>query len=215
MKKSIKWKLAQFLEIRWWQLYQKNKSQTYLQSKKAYWEKIVRAFDPYIQTGNFGTALDAGCGPSGMYMILNGKVDAVDPLLDSYEQQIDFFTKDNYPDVHFHSLPFEIFEPDYLYQQIFCMNALNHFSDLEASIDKLFRLLAPGGYLLVGLDVHNKSWLPRLFRFLSFDMLHPHQFSAKKYIAKFEKAGFRLIQSTCDKKGIIFNYELFLFTKNQ
>lgn len=206
---NIRWRVAQFLEFRWWDHYLRRKAtEIYKEQKKAYWKAIL------AQTGSVPTpgqtALDAGCGPSGMYMVLSGlQVDAVDPLLDQYAAGLDIFQPRDYPWTTFHPVPMEHWEAVRAYDWIFCMNALNHFRDPDTALAKMREAIAPGGHLLLAVDAHTSAWLPYLFRALPGDILHPHQFDAEGYRQMLSGAGFVILQETVWKKGRIFDYVLF------
>ncbi len=214
MKRTLKWKLAQYFEIRWWKKYQKDKDISYIKSKRNYWNNVLQDISSYTRINKNDVVLDAGCGPSGMYMVLDCNIDAVDPLLDHYETNIHFFSKSDYSNVNFFCVPFEGFKTTKEYDHIFCMNAINHFSELEFSLDKLHDLLKSNGTLTLGVDVHRSSFLEKIFSFLSFDVLHPHQFTKKGYMSLFQNAQFQVEFSKTIKKGFIFNYELFVLLKH-
>ncbi len=209
---SKKWRLAQFLEIRWWKNYQKKLDENYLEGKKEYWYRVLKAVDmPLPQNEN---VLDVGCGPSGVYTILsNNQVVGVDPLLDKYEDEIKFFQKSNFPYAKFITSPFEDFLSDETYSTIFCLNAINHFRSLEDSIGRLSQLLQPGGKLLVGIDGHRHKFLKKIFQTVHVDLLHPVQYSLSEYVEKFEAAGLKSVKEVTFTTGNIFNYYLVEFTK--
>ncbi len=209
---SYKWKLAQYLEVRWWKNYQKKLGKEYLGNKKDYWQKILAAAD--ISAPVNKDVLDVGCGPSGIYTVMDGnRVQAVDPLLDQYESAIDFFTQNNYPEVHFFAQPFEDFDVVQTYDHVYCLNAINHFRDIEVSVQKLYACLRPGGTLLVGIDGHRHGFLKKIFQTIHMDLLHPVQMSLADYEALFSKRGFTTQKTVQYTTGNIFNYYLLKLTK--
>ncbi len=209
---AFKWKLAQYLEIRWWKNYQKKLDDTYLDGKKDYWNRVLDACKLEVPKGK--TILDVGCGPSGVYSILEGnEVEGVDPLIEKYTNEIKFFSPNTFPHVQFHTTPFEDFVAQKQYDEVFCLNAINHFRSLEESIKKLHEVLKPGGTMLVGIDGHRHAFLKKLFQTIHMDLLHPIQFSLDDYVQKFEQAGFVTKNKVTFTTGNIFNYYLVEFSK--
>lgn len=203
MKNVFRWKVAQAAEIRWWQNYLKKKpKKDYLAWKLEYWQNLIQKIEvPIIKQAK---VLDAGCGPAGVFMALGDcQVDAVDPLLDQYEEKLDHFNKPDYPYVNFYHAPLETFEPAQKYDQIYCLNAINHVADLDLCFDKLVSMVQPGGTLVVSIDAHNYGFFKHLFRLLPGDILHPHQFDLAEYREMLTSRGCRI------KKELLFNKEFF------
>lgn len=183
MKKNWRWNAAQFAERKWWQNYLRNKNiPEYLVWKKNYWQQLLNKCNPYFEVSAKQKVLDAGCGPAGMYMLFDhqGTV-AFDPLIDYYEQDLAHFKKAMYPDVKFVNAGIETFHSDELFDYIFCMNAINHVQDIQASYDNLLASAAPGAFIIVTIDAHNHAIFKHLFRLLPGDILHPHQYDLKEY----------------------------------
>ena len=216
MKTTRKWKLAQNREIRWWLSYLKNKDKSnYLHWKKNYWHDILDPVRKDIQLNNGDDVLDAGCGPAGIFTILEKyKVDAEDPLLDQYEEKLTHFKKNDYHRVNFFSVPLEDFHPDKKYQCVFCLNAINHVSDIETAIDKLVDLTKDNGFLLISIDVHKYETFKQLFRKIPIDILHPHQYNLKEYEAMLTSRNCTLIRSKLIKSEFFFDYYLIIAKKN-
>ncbi len=213
MKKTLKWKIAQQAEWRWWKRYLKGKDpSSYLHWKRNYWNTLWGPVTPLLSLPAGSRLADVGCGPAGLFMV-TGKyaTTAIDPLLGQYEQLGSFFRRADYPHVTFISMPFESFETIEPFDVICCLNALNHFSDLPVSLDKLTRFLKPGGFLLLSVDAHNHSFFKHLFRLIPGDILHPHQYSLEEYLGMMEKRNFLCIRQECLKKEYFFNHELLLF----
>jgi SAM-dependent methyltransferase len=211
-KMNLRWKIAQAAEIRWWSAYMRNRAPAhYLEKKSAYWRKVLREAGVSLKPGEW--VLDAGCGPAGVFIILEDqRVDAVDPLLRRYEMELPVFRQELYPHVRFISSPFEEFEPEGLYDTVFCMNALNHFADISLSVEKLLHSVRPGGQLIVSVDAHNFGFLKKTFRLLPGDVLHPHQYDLQEYLDFFERPECRLAKKVRLKKGRIFDYWMLCFS---
>ena len=134
MNNKSRWKLAQYFEIRWWKSYAKSQNPQYLKDKKRYWQSVLDKIEPPIKTTDI-SAIDVGCGPAGMYIMLeNADITAVDPLLQSYENELSFFSRKMYPWVKFNNISFEAFNTINSFDVVFCLNALNHFENLEESV---------------------------------------------------------------------------------
>lgn len=208
MSTTWKWRLAQRLEIRWWKSYLNKKDvDTYLEWKRSYWQDFLTPLKKMLKAGEGVRVLDAGCGPAGIFIILNKEtVTAVDPLLDAYRDEIDHFDPENYPNVHFVTSPLEAFENILENDTIFCLNAINHVADLDKALDRLVSSLKEDGKLVLSIDCHRSSFLKRLFRLIPGDALHPHQYDKAEYIAMMESRGLTVEYFQVIKPGRIFDY---------
>jgi 2-polyprenyl-6-hydroxyphenyl methylase/3-demethylubiquinone-9 3-methyltransferase len=208
-----RWRLAQFFEIRWWRRYLARRDKTeYLNWKRQYWLDFLQKSGLEISPNS--TVLDAGCGPAGIFTALENKtIDALDPLLDEYENTLPHFRRSDYPQVRFFNTPLEFFFPDKKYDFVFCLNALNHVADLSLCLNRLAELTKPGGTLAVSVDAHNHAWLKKAFRLAPADILHPHQFDLEEYRAMLTAQGFQIQKKVLIKKEAIFNYYLLVAKK--
>ena len=219
---SLRWKIAQAAEIRWWQNYLKNKPITeYSHWKIQYWETLlvetgveIKNTDQSRSLGEGVRILDAGCGPAGIFMIFkNQNVDALDPLLNDYEAKLPHFKKSLYPNVHFYNQSLESFDRKNEYDAVFCLNAINHVADLQKSFDILVDSVKPGGHLVVSIDAHNFSLLKTIFQAIPGDILHPHQFDLAEYTDMLTSRGCILEKTILKKKEFIFNYYILVLRK--
>ncbi len=115
--------------------------------------------------------------------------------------------------MRFFCKPLEQFVPEKPYAWVFCLNAINHVSDLQICFDRLFTCTQNGGTLLVSIDTHNHGWLKRIFRLLPGDILHPHQYDLEEYKSMLRSSGFHIVQTTLLKKERIFSYYLIAATR--
>lgn len=223
---KLKWKVAQWFELRWWRGYLRGKDKAeYLAWKREYWGGILEKCGVSAESrggDSAGGALndnkticDLGCGPAGVFIALpNIKVTAVDPLIDAYEKQTPFFSKSDYPNVKFVKSTiedfetFEVLKTSDVYDVVFCMNAINHVHDIEKGFEKLAAVCATGGTLVVSIDAHNYSFFKYLFRLIPGDVLHPHQYDLEEYKAFIEKQGMRIVKTELLKQERIFNHYL-------
>lgn len=205
---NIRWKLAQAAEIRWWRAYLRGKDpEEYLRLKAEYWRRVLKAAGFVPEPG--ALVLDAGCGPAGVFMILDEQeVHAVDPLLEAYRSSLPHFEPSRYSHVRFFNQPLESFQPPVLYDAIFCFNAINHVANLGKSLDVLAGALKPGGLLLLSVDVHKHAFLKKVFQWLPGDVLHPHQHGLGEYRGMLEGRGLEVERAVRIKRGFIFDYYL-------
>ncbi|MEM7102658.1 MAG: class I SAM-dependent methyltransferase [Bacteroidota bacterium] len=206
MKTPLRWKVAQAVELKWWQRYLRYKpTDEYIQWKKDYWITFLEKIDVKVSPNE--VVLDAGCGPAGLFSILNkNKVVALDPLLDAYESKLPHFSKSTYPWVTFYNKAIEDFESPFVFDTIFCLNAINHVADLGLCLENLSSLLVPGGRLIISVDAHNNEFLKRIFQLIPGDILHPHQYNLSEYCSMIERTGLKIQHKDLVKKELIFSY---------
>lgn len=203
---SLRWKIAQAFEVRWWQHYLRNKpTADYLEWKRDYWKEFLDKIKVQPRTGS--SAMDVGCGPAGIFIILdNLKVDALDPLLPTYSDKLDHFEKKAYPNVNFHEIPFEKYNTEQQFDYVFCLNAINHVADLSACMDRLVAITKPGGTLVMSIDAHNYWALKTVFRMIPGDILHPHQYDLTEYRSMLTDRNCEVVNSVLYRREMIFNY---------
>ncbi|MDF1868265.1 MAG: methyltransferase domain-containing protein [Saprospiraceae bacterium] len=210
---NLRWKIAQAIEFRWWQQYLKKKPVSdYLAWKKDYWKTFLEKID--IHPIKEDKILDVGCGPAGIFIVLpDVEVDAVDPLLDQYEENLPHFNKENYPNTIFLTTPFEDLNSAKKYDKIFCLNAINHVSDLKKCFQKLNELLGENGTLILSIDAHNYSLFKYIFRALPGDILHPHQYDLSEYKDMVSDLGMTIQKTVLYKQEFFFNYHIIIAKK--
>ena len=202
---KIRWQLAQFFEFRWWKNYLRGKSPNeYLGWKKKYWGSFLESIELKLADISY-PAIDIGCGPAGMFMILPGDITAVDPLLTSYEE-LPIFNQSSYANVNFVHSSFEEFASEKQFNTIFCLNAINHFIDIEASFVKLAELSTEQGQLIISIDAHNHGFFRKLFSWFPLDVLHPHQYTLLEYEAFIKAAGFQIEKKVLSQQRFFFDY---------
>ena len=207
MTKTLRWRVAQFLERRWWRNYLRGKSpETYLADKKAYWARTLAKLDWTPKTGR--RVLDAGCGPAGVFILLHEqeKVTALDPLLGRYEEDLPIFSRADYPGVTFREQPLEDPLAAAPFAAIYCFNAINHVADWGRSLDNLTACARPGTRLLLTSDVHRHGLLLPIFRALPGDALHPQQHGPEAYREALESRGWRIDRTEVLREEAIFAY---------
>lgn len=204
----LKWRLAQYLELRWWKNYLRGKNKAeYLQWKQSYWQQLLQKVGEGLLIEPGKTVCDMGCGPAGIFIALpEHQVTAVDPLIGKYEKHTSFFKKSDYPNVGFVESTIEDFESTEKFDVVFCMNAINHVHDMENAFKKLKEVCAEGGTLVVSVDAHNYSFFKHLFRWVPGDMLHPQQYDLDEYKQFLEKQGFKILKTELLKMEWVFGH---------
>ncbi|CAH1000212.1 hypothetical protein LEM8419_01360 [Neolewinella maritima] len=210
--RTLRWRTAQYLELRWWRWYLRGRSPaTYLVDKQAYWQRLLDqlqfTIDPDAQV------LDAGCGPAGVFTLLHDRqrVTALDPLLPRYVT-LPIFSFEAYPTVTFLPEPLEEARLHETFSTIYCFNAINHVSDWSQSLDTLTRLARPGTRLILSSDVHRHDWLLPIFRALPGDALHPQQHLAADYRNALSRRGWRIDREQELRRERIFSYRAWVCT---
>lgn len=209
---KLRWKIAQAAEIRWWKAYlNKKDTGNYQAWKRDYWQTLLGELIEQPSAG--ARCLDAGCGPAGIFMALEEQeVWAVDPLLDQYAT-LPHFDPAFYPWVTFETQALEHFQAPAPFDWVFCLNAINHVSDLDQCWERLLAATAPGGHLVVSIDAHNHSFFKHLFRLLPGDILHPHQYDLAEYEAQACAHGARVVHTLHKDKAFFFDYYVLVLEK--
>ena len=226
MKANLRWRLAQFFERRWWKNYLRNKTvEDYREWKKSYWNSLIEKTEdgrPKTEVQSASAAsraeqlnvLDAGCGPAGIFMVLDKqKVTAIDPLLNEYEKSLAHFSRKDFSDVEFIATSLEDFRRENQFDMVYCMNVINHVQHYEIAMNNLVDSLKPGGTFVFTIDAHNYSFFKLLFRAVPGDILHPHQYDLKEYISHLTKRGVEIMKTILLKNEFFFNHYLMVGRK--
>lgn len=213
---NLRWLIAQKAEIRWWKNYLNGKNvEEYLVWKKNYWTDLLTKIKTPLELENKDLEiLDAGCGPAGIFINLSNKVTAIDPLLDKYQSELLHFNPENYPTVNFKNISIESFETPDKFDLIFCMNAINHVSNIDLSYSNLISKLKPNGLFIVSTDAHNYSILKYLFRLLRWDILHPCQYDLAEYEQFLIDYKLTILETHLLKRDFIFSYYMQVAVKS-
>lgn len=204
---GIRWWVAQKLELRWWKHYLRRQTPAeYLQKKRAYWHRVLKETQWTPRAGD--RILDAGCGPAGIFLILDQyRVDACDPLIDAYAHHLRHFRPTQYPWVQFYSQAMEAGFPNPPYDFVCCTNAINHVRDMNLALRRLTEAMKPGSRMLLSSDVHRWTWIKYIFRWLPGDVLHPHQYDLADLCRQLQQHGLEIVQTQSLKKGLLFDYQ--------
>lgn len=215
MIKTLRWRTAQFFEALWWKNYLVKKDvAAYLSYKVNYWNKILATIATEVAIKPHDRILDAGCGPAGIFIALSDyKVSAFDPLLDTYAKELPHFKFEMYPYVKFKTDTLESFESEEQFDVVFCMNAINHVSELDKAFLTLYKHTKQGGRIVVSIDAHNHKFYKHLFRLQPADILHPHQYDLPEYSEMLRSLGCEISQTALVKKEYLFNHYILVAKK--
>jgi len=203
---NIRWKIAQWAERIWWKRYLKNKSVAdYLRWKQDYWKGFLEKINISKKEIEQKKIIDLGCGPAGIFILFD-QATAVDPLLDKYDKDLAHFSKEQYPKNKFINASIEDYQPQEPFDTIFCINAINHVSDMQKGIAKLRDCATKNSRLVISIDAHNHNFLKKVFQLLPGDILHPHQYNLQEYKDKIEAEGWKITNTVEMDTALIFNY---------
>ncbi len=210
----LRWKIAQWFELRWWLNYLHGKDKaTYLSWKKNYWLSVLSKIADKTKPAQ--TVVDLGCGPAGIFIALpENEITAVDPLLREYAMRTAFFKESDYPNVNFVCSKIEDFNANgKTYDAVYCMNAINHVLDIGKGFSRLKELCAAAGCIVVSVDAHNFSLFKYLFRLIPGDILHPHQYDLNEYKAFLNSEGWQLAEPVLIKHEFFFDHYVLVARK--
>ncbi len=212
---TLRWKIAQWFELKWWQNYLHDKEHAaYKNWKKNYWQNILEKITVSINLTKSSTIADLGCGPAGIFMVFpEYTITAVDPLVDTYQAQTGFFKKSDYPQVAFVNTTIEDFNTTEKFDLVFCMNAINHVRNINQAFNKLKTVCKDGGSIIISIDAHNHSFFKHLFRAIPGDILHPHQYDLAEYAHMLSSGGWKLQPPLLLKHEFFFDHYLLVAQK--
>jgi 2-polyprenyl-6-hydroxyphenyl methylase/3-demethylubiquinone-9 3-methyltransferase len=209
---TLRWRIAQWFELRWWQNYLRDKDHVaYGTWKKNYWQNTLAKIGAEINLAQSKTIADLGCGPAGIFIWLKDKtVTALDPLIDTYEEKTGFFKKSDYPNTTFVNSTIEDFKPALKYDLVFCMNAINHVHDIQKAFDKVKAACKEDGTVVISIDAHNYSLFKHFFRAVPGDILHPHQYDLAEYKNMLSSGGWAVKTTVLLKQDFFFGHYLLI-----
>jgi len=158
------WTDSQKQELQYWKWSKKigknefNKRTVFIK----YFSEFACWFEESIGEMNFGIVADIGCGATlGALPLIKEAIAkfAIDSLMDEYvkmhKKEYDKRFENNICDTYIlrncktENLDF----PDESFDEIFCMNMLDHVEDSEKSFKEICRVLKKGGYLFFNVDL--------------------------------------------------------------
>ncbi len=205
--KRLRWKIAQWFERLWWLWYLDGKEKTeYLTWKRAYWSNFLSTLGIELRPGS--KVADLGCGPAGLFIYLDAQheVEAVDPLLDHYRKRLTHFRPADYPNTRFIRAVLEDWHSEQIFDAVFCINAINHVSDIVLALQSLRRAYRSGQIVVITTDAHRYRWLCSIFALTPGDILHPHQYTIEGYLRLVQQAGWPQPETIRLRREAIFDY---------
>ncbi len=132
-----------------------------------------------LAIGPSSRVLDVGCGISTVLHFVEGERYGIDPLAEEYKKIYDYPDGIKLVQALSEVIPFE----DSYFDVVFCTNVLDHVEDPDKTVAEVLRVLKPGGFFVLTVEVFPKK--------VTRDPAHPHLFMEKDVRAmvagRFEK----------------------------
>jgi len=162
---SLKSYIKNYAELK----FQRGYVKTYSENKPLFEEHFrkYRFYDEMegtLKIGPSSKVLDVGCGISTVLHYVPGERFGIDPLADEYKKIY------SYPEgitpvcAVSERIPFN----EDFFDVVFCTNVLDHVDDPEKTVDEVLRVLRPGGYFVLTVEVFPRK--------ITRDPAHPHLF---------------------------------------
>lgn len=130
--------------------------------------------------------IEIGCGPAGVIPYLNNAMAiGVDPLIDEYKRMWDLSSDK----VKYICSEIETFETDIQADVVICWNVLDHVSDIEIAINKIFDILRPDGELWFMINLEDTSGFWKIVKGKT-NSAHPHRVNIVSISRLMKKYGF-------------------------
>ncbi len=97
--------------------------------------------------------LDVGCGISTVLHFVGGERYGIDPLADKYKQIYSYPEGIDIRKGFGEEIPF----PDKYFDIVFCSSALDHVTDPQKTIGETHRVLKPGGYFVLSVEIFEEK----------------------------------------------------------
>lgn len=97
--------------------------------------------------------LDVGCGISTVLHFIDGERYGIDPLADKCKQLYSYPEGIDIRKGFGEKIPF----PDEFFDIVFCSSALDHVTDPQKTIDETHRVLRPGGYFVLSVEIFEEN----------------------------------------------------------
>ncbi|MDQ3930337.1 MAG: class I SAM-dependent methyltransferase [Chloroflexota bacterium] len=147
---------------------------------------LLNKYLPTTPRGATSSILDVGCGTGAMlpYLAHYGDVQGIDASPEAVQ-----FSRErglhNVQQANGLELPFD----DSCFDLVTALDVVEHIDDEQLVLREMFRVLRPGGTLLVSVPAYNFLWGPQ-------DEIshHKRRYTARKLVTQMEKAGFRCVK---------------------
>lgn len=183
-----RWQQAQAEELECWSYNQERVSDPrYMAKKREYWQQMLHrvGFQEEILHDGGQKILEVGCGPTGIFILLDAIADnytILDPLLDEYQK---LYTHPFYP-AHSISLPLEDLRIDKntsRFDRVFAINCVDHVRDLRLFLERLSDVSSREGTIYLAVNTHERKSTARIWRWLQWvlEPHHPYHFTKEEY----------------------------------
>jgi SAM-dependent methyltransferase len=149
--------------------FQRGYVKTFSENKPLFEEHFrkYRFYDEMEGTLNIGPSskvLDVGCGISTVLHFVPGERYGIDPLAEEYREIYSYPEGIELVPALSESIPFD----EGFFDVVFCTNVLDHVDDPDKTVAEVLRVLKPGGYFVLTVEVFPKK--------ITRDPAHPHLF---------------------------------------
>ena len=116
-----------------------------------YWQKYryLDEINAICKIKDNTKVLDVGCGISTVLHFIDGERYGIDPLADKYKQLYSYPEGIDIRKGFGEEIPF----PDEFFDIVFCSSALDHVTDPQKTIGETHRVLKPGGYFVLSVEI--------------------------------------------------------------
>ena len=120
-----------------------------------YWEKYryLDEINAICKIKDNTKVLDVGCGISTVLHFIDGERYGIDPLADKYKQVYSYPEGIDIRRGFGEEIPF----PDEYFDIVFCSSALDHVTDPQKTIVETHRVLKPGGYFVLSVEIFEEN----------------------------------------------------------
>ena len=120
-----------------------------------YWEKYryLDEINAICEIKNDTKVLDVGCGISTVLHFIDGERYGIDPLADKYKQVYSYPEGIDIRKGFGEEIPF----PNEYFDIVFCSSALDHVTDPQKTIGETRRVLKPGGYFVLSVEIFEEN----------------------------------------------------------
>ena len=157
-----------------------------------YWQRVKTVMNEILKRDNIQNVMDYGCGSGVLLPFLAvhaNKVTGVDldlAPIEKMKRQIEFPQNILFLDLRDQSLA-DL--QDQSFDLITALNVLEHIDDPSSIVDDFFRLLKPGGELIVSLPKENRIYgIAR-------------KLAGKEFTGEYHATNYKKVENLCKEKG--------------
>lgn len=183
-KNFTRWQISQDAELRFWQ----KKYIPPALNQQTYLKKELSHLNLKLSDFKNKTVLEVGCGPKGPINFLpKGRKYGIDPLMNEYKKFNCYQSKE----VSYLQRPGEKtgFKGN-LFDYVICFNVLDHCNNPSRVLKEAFRILRPGGFLVLEVHIIKKLTTPLKPILNRFDLCHPYHLTLSEARNLILKEGF-------------------------